>query len=381
MNSYIKNFITKFENNRKLSYKDFSAWNESNNHWHLIDFIISSKCDSYHKQFYNYVSRASDLYDMEHLKEIRVKYLLSTISDGESQIVENQKNNSLWYNYIIKYDQVSPLTRIQFQYNHTYLMTYFSFRGDNNRIDEDTYYFLKNHPKFDITELLSDRIFKEHLLQFKNKNLIHILKENNVTFNDNDTYFIDFRFSDSDTISCFLDSNLIAPNNLKIKNKLFSLLLKANHDNNLQIEGIINKYQIELNPLILSAHLYIFYFNYLNNKDIKIMDSSFYQEINKNYYIFKNNLNEIIIPVISDVYGDIENKNNFFMNFLNFLESKNLCLNWESFKNDYPKFHMSDDDDISYINYMFKDIIIDKEKNLLNKVLNSNQISLKRNRI
>ena len=69
------------------------------------------------------------------------------------------------------------------------------------------------------------------------------------------------------------------------------------------------------------------------------------------------------------------------MNFLNFLESKNLCLNWESFKNDYPKFHMSDDDDISYINYMFKDIIIDKEKNLLNKVLNSNQISLKRNRI
>lgn len=381
MNSYIKNFITKFENNRKLSYKDFSAWNESNNHWHLIDFIISSKCDSYHKQFYNYVSRASDLYDMEHLKEIRVKYLLSTISDGESQIVENQKNNSLWYNYIIKYDQVSPLTRIQFQYNHTYLMTYFSFRGDNNRIDEDTYYFLKNHPKFDITELLSDRIFKEHLLQFKNKNLIHILKENNVTFNNNDTYFIDFRFSDSDTISCFLDSNLIAPNNLKIKNKLFSLLLKANHDNNLQIEGIINKYQIELNPLILSAHLYIFYFNYLNNKDIKIMDSSFYQEINKNYYIFKNNLNEIIIPVISDVYGDIENKNNFFMNFLNFLESKNLCLNWESFKNDYPKFHMSDDDDISYINYMFKDIIIDKEKNLLNKVLNSNQISLKRNRI
>lgn len=381
MNSYIKNFITKFENNRKLSYKDFSAWNESNNHWHLIDFIISSKCDSYHKQFYNYVSRASDLYDMEHLKEIRVKYLLSTISDGESQIVENQKNNSLWYNYIIKYDQVSPLTRIQFQYNHTYLMTYFSFRGDNNRIDEDTYYFLKNHPKFDITELLSDRIFKEHLLQFKNKNLIHILKENNVTFNDNDTYFIDFRFSDSDTISCFLDSNLIAPNNLKIKNKLFSLLLKANHDNNLQIEGIINKYQIELNPLILSAHLYIFYFNYLNNKDIKIMDSSFYQEINKNYDIFKNNLNEIIIPVISDVYGDIENKNNFFMNFLNFLESKNLCLNWESFKNDYPKFHMSDDDDISYINYMFKDIIINKEKNLLNKVLNSNQISLKRNRI
>lgn len=381
MNSYIKNFITKFENNRKLSYKDFSAWNESNNHWYLIDFIISSKCDSYHKQFYNYVSRASDLYDMEHLKEIRVKYLLSTISDGESQIVENQKNNSLWYNYIIKYDQVSPLTRIQFQYNHTYLMTYFSFRGDNNRIDEDTYYFLKNHPKFDITELLSDRIFKEHLLQFKNKNLIHILKENNVTFNDNDAYFIDFRFSDSDTISCFLDSNLIAHNNLKIKNKLFSLLLKSNHDNNLQIEGIINKYQIELNSLTLSAHLYIFYFNYLNNKDINIIDSSFYQEINKNYDIFKNNLNEIIIPVISDVYGDIENKNNFFMNFLNFLESKNLCLNWESFKNDYPKFHMSDDDDISYIDYMFKDIIIDKEKNLLNKVLNSNQISLKRNRI
>lgn len=381
MNTYIKNFITKYENNRKLSYKDFSAWNEGNNHWHLIDFIISSKCDSYHKQFYNYVSRASDLYDMEHLKEIRVKYLLSTISDGESQIIENQKNNSLWYNYIIQYDQISPLTRIQFQYNHTYLMTYFSFRGDNNRIDENTYYVLKNHPQFDVTKLLSDRIFKEHLLQFKNKDLIHILKENNVTFNDSDSYFIDFRFSNSDTISCFLDSNLIAPNNLKIKNKLFSLLLKANHDNNLQIEGIINKYQIELNPLILSAHLYIFYFNYLNNKDIKIIDSSFYQEINKNYDIFKNNLNEIIIPVISDVYGDIENKNNFFMNFLNFLESKNLCLNWESFKNDYPKFHMSDDDDISYIDYMFKDIIIDKEKNLLNKVLNSNQISLKRNRI
>lgn len=381
MNAYIKNFITKYENNRKLSHKDFFAWNESNNHWHLIDFIISNKCDSYHKQFYNYVSRASDLYDMEHLKEIRVKYLLSNISDGESQIFENQKNNSLWYNYIIKYDQISPLTRIQFQYHDTYLMTYFSFRGDNNRIDEDTYYFLRHHPKFDITKLLSDRIFKKYLLEFKNKDLIHILKENNVTFNDSDSYFIDFRFSNSDTISCFLDSNLIAPNNLKIKNKLFSLLLKANHDNNLQIEGIINKYQIELNPLILSAHLYIFYFNYLNNKDIKIIDSSFYQEINKNYDIFKNNLNEIIIPVISDVYGDIENKNNFFMNFLNFLESKNLCLNWESFKNDYPKFHMSDDDDISYIDYMFKDIIIDKEKNLLNKVLNSNQISLKRNRI
>lgn len=381
MDTYIKNFITKFENNKKLTDKDFLEWNEGNNHWHLIDFIISSKCDSYHKQFYNYVSRASDLYDMEHLKEIRVKYLLSTISDGESQIIENQKNNSLWYNYIIQYDQVSPLTRIQFQYNHTYLMTYFSFRGDNNRIDEDTYYCLKNHPEFDITKLLSDRIFKEHLLQFKNTDLINTLKENNVYFNDNDSYFIDFRFSNSDTISCFLDSNLIAPNNLKIKNKLFSLLLKTNHDNNLQIEGIINKYQIELNPLILSAHLYIFYFNYLNNKDIKIIDSSFYQEINKNYDIFKNNLNEIIIPVISDVYGDIENKNNFFMNFLNFLESKKLCLNWESFKNDYPKFHMSDDDDISYIDYMFKDIIIDKEKNLLNKVLNSNQISLKRNRI
>lgn len=381
MDTYIKNFINKFENNKKLTNKDFLEWNKNNNHWHLIDFIISSKCDSYHKQFYNYISRASDLYDMEHLKEIRVKYLLSTISDGESQIIENQKNNSLWYNYIIQYDQVSPLTRIQFQYNHTYLMTYFSFRGDNDTIDEDTYYVLKNHPEFDITKLLSDRIFKEHILQFKNKDLIHILKENNVTFNDSDSYFIDFRFSNSDTISCFLDSNLIAPNNLKIKNKLFSLLLKANHDNNLQIEGIINKYQIELNPLILSAHLYIFYFNYLNNKDIKIIDSSFYQEINKNYDIFKNNLNEIIIPVISDVYGDIENKNNFFMNFLNFLESKNLCLNWESFKNDYPKFHMSDDDDISYIDYMFKDIIIDKEKNLLNKVLNSNQISLKRNRI
>lgn len=381
MDTYIKNFINKFENNKKLTNKDFLDWNENNNHWHLIDFIISSKCDSYHKQFYNYVSRASDLYDMEHLKEIRVNYLLSTISDGESQIVENQKNNSLWYNYIIKYDQVSPLTRIQFQYNHTYLMTYFSFRGDNNRIDEDTYYFLKNHPQFNLTKLLSDRIFKEHLLQFKNKDLIHILKENNVTFNDNDSYFIDFRFSNSDTISCFLDSNLIAPNNLKIKNKLFSLLLKANHDNNLQIESIINKYQIKLDPLILSAHLYIFYFNYLNNKDINIIDSSFYQEINKNYDIFKNNLNEIIIPVISDVYGDIENKNNFFMTFLNFLESKNLCLNWESFKNDYPKFHMSDDDDISYIDHIFKDIIIDKEKNLLNKVFNSNQIFLKRNRI
>ena len=39
------------------------------------------------------------------------------------------------------------------------------------------------------------------------------------------------------------------------------------------------------------------------------------------------------------------------------------------------------DDDISYIDYMFKDIIIDKEKNLLNKVLNSNQLPIKKNRI
>ncbi len=133
--------------------------------------------------------------------------------------------------------------------------------------------------------------------------------------------------------------------------------------------------------MILSAHLHVFYFNYLNNKDINIIDSAFYKEIKKNYDIFKNNLNEIIIPVISDAHGDLENKDNFFMNFLNFLESQNLCLNWESFKNDYPKFYMSDDDDISYIDYMFKDIIINKEKNLLNKVLNSSQISFKKNRI
>lgn len=381
MNAYIKNFITKFENNRKLSYKDFSAWNEGNNHWHLIDFIISNKCDSYHKQFYNYVSRASDLYDMEHLKEIRIKNLLSNISDSEPKRNEDIINNSLWYNYIIQYEQISPLEKIEFQYHNTNLMTYFSFRGDNNKIDEDTYYCLKHHPKFDINKLLCDRIFKEHLLQFKNKDLINILKENNVIFNDNDSHFIDFRFSNSDTILCFLESNLIAPNNLKIKNKLFYFLLKANYDNNIQIESIINKYQIESNPMILSAHLHVFYFNYLNNKDINIIDSAFYKEIKKNYDIFKNNLNEIIIPVISDAHGDLENKDNFFMNFLNFLESQNLCLNWESFKNDYPKFYMSDDDDISYIDYMFKDIIIDKEKNLLNKVLNSSQISLKRNRI
>lgn len=369
MDNYVNNLITKFKNKEKLTQQDFS----DNQHYKFIDFVFEQNCSSYYKQLYNYVHTYSDQLGLTYLKTIRINYVLNRIEESIFSEDINREKHCAWYNYMIPFNDISPSTLIEpnpMSAELVPLFTYFAFK--EHQFNSETYLYLKWHPDFDLKELMLNKTFSNSILDFHNKDIILMLKEQD--FKLNNLTSLDFENIDNDFLVFILESNAFEIKEDAFTNLFFEKLIISDNIGNLIAENNMQ------DASFMSVYLKEYYLKKLKDQDLKLTDSRFYEKslTPLNLDVIKKNPNLIIIPSLIDHRGSYKEKKKLLIEYNNFLSKHNLCLSWEHFQKNFINTPLPDRDDWTDLNYekeIYKNIIINNEQSLLKDIIQNNNTS------